>query len=377
MENQIENDVMGFDPRTLLEPETSSQSSNGGNALIYHMRPAETKDADGVYRSTIKIIYSPFDFRHSILEQQSYGIHDAQGWLTLVSSLTVNDKSCPIFTAWKKCHFAKQQDGTFKSELDKARYQQALTKDNGGNGLFDKRFSRYVTVQVLSDKNHPELEGQYLFWKLPKSILDIMNAKQAPSAESGKPVIPVMDCLFGRSIDIEVTPGPDDAQHPERKTREIKYMGEISEDVVSCTKPTGQPLLTADEQVILNTYIDEMTKDVWKNKDPEDRAAKLDAINAEDNTKKLRAIYVNVIETMKSFCPDLNKELGYKPWDDATKARVEAWINIVLTGNDPAAEPVGASTTGTISTTSAVDITTAPAVSMPAAPADDADDLPF
>ena len=375
MENQIENDVLGFDPRTLLEPETNSQTTSGGNPMIYRTRPADSKSEDGVYRSTIKIIYSPFDFRHSILEQQSYTIHDAQGWLTLVSSLTVNDKSCPIFTAWKKCHFAMQKDGTFKSELDKVRYQQALTKDKGGNGLFDKRFTRYVTIQVISDKNQPELEGQYLFWKLPKSILEIMNAKQAPSVESGKPIIPVMDFLFGRSIDIEVIPGPDDPKQPDRKTREIKYMGELSEDVVSCTTPTGQPLLTGDEQTILDTYIDEMSTNVWKNKDPEDRATKLATINASENTKKLREIYVGVIEKMKTFCPDLNKELSYKPWSDAEKVRVNEWINVVLEGNDPAAEPVSApatTTTGTISTTSAVDITT----TAPVAPATD-DDLPF
>lgn len=372
MENQIENDVLGFDPRTLLEPETSSQSTNGGNSMIYHTRPADSKAEDGVYRSTIKVIYSPFDFRHSILEQQSYAIHDAQGWLTLVSSLTVNDKSCPIFTAWKQCHFAMQKDGTFKTDLDKIRYQQALTSDKGGNGMFDKRFSRYVTIQVISDKNQPELEGQYLFWKLPKSILDIMNAKQAPSAESGKPVIPIMDCLFGRSIDIEVTPGPDDAQHPERKTREIKYLGEISEDVVSCTTPTGQPLLTADEQTILDTYIDEMSKNVWKNKDPEDRAAKLATINAEENTKQLRSIYSKVIETMKTFCPDLNKELGYTPWDATTMQRVKDWITIVLAGNDPANVTVAPPTTAT----SDVVLTTA-ANGMPAPVNESTDDLPF
>lgn len=384
MENQIENDVLGFDPRTLLESQSNSQSTSSENSLIYHTRPADSKSEDGVYRATIKVIYSPFDFRHSLLEQQSYTIHDAEGWLSVISSLTVNDKSCPIFNAWKKCHFAKENDGTFKSELNRIRYEQALPIDKGGKGLFDKRYSRYVTIQVISDKNKPELEGQYLFWKLPKSILEVMNAKQAPSPESGKPVIPVMDCLFGRSIDIEVTPGPDDAAHPERKTREIKYMGEISDDTVSCTTPEGKSLLTSDEQAVLDTYIDEMTKNVWKNKDPEDRATKLQAINAEDNTKQLRSIYLKVIEQMKQFCPDLNAELGYKPWSEATAARVQKWIDIVLAGNDPAAEaPVATSATPqpSYATPGTTNAPVAPSVvttsAMPAAPATGDDDLPF
>jgi hypothetical protein len=143
-------------------------------------------------------------------------------------------------------------------------------------------------------------------------------------------------------------------------------------------------LLTSDEQVVLDTYIDEMTKNVWKNKDPEDRATKLQAINAEDNTKQLRSIYLKVIEQMKQFCPDLNAELGYKPWSEATAARVQKWIDIVLAGNDPAAEaPVVTSATPqpSYATPGTTNAPVAPSVvttsAMPAAPATGDDDLPF
>lgn len=331
-----EVDILGFDPRTLLEQNETNNSSAGGNSLIYHTRPAESKSEDGVYRSTIRVIYSPQDLKHSILEQQSYYLTDKDGGFLVTSSLTTGDKSCPIFNAWKRCRYAIDKDGTFKNDMDKVLYNQALTKEKGGRGLFDKRYARYVTIQVIKDINHPELEGQYLFWKLPKSIKEMIDKKMYPSAESGRAPLPIMDFLFGYAIDLEVSPGPDDPAHPERKTRETSYSGEFSDEPVSCTAPDGKSLLTPDEQEVLDTYISDMTKNVWKNKNTEDRNAKFAEIRANDNTKKLGVIYKNVLEKIKSFCPDLNNELGYKPWTDAIKTRVQNWINIVLSGNDPA-----------------------------------------
>ena len=66
----------------------------------------------------------------------------------------------------------------------------------------------YVTVQVIEDKNHPELENKYLIWKCPKQILTIIENKQSPAGQSGKVSVPVIDLLYGRAIELEITPGP-------------------------------------------------------------------------------------------------------------------------------------------------------------------------
>lgn len=356
-----ENEILGFDPTSLSVFNEPEAPKSAGNPLIYKTQPANSKSEDGVYRATIKVIYSPQNLKASILEQQSYAMQDANGWFTVVSALTINDtKSCPIFNAWKKCRY---------SEDNSPLKMQCESKDKGGKALFDKRFARYVTVQILEDKNQPELEGKYMFWKLPKSILDIINAKMAPSKESGKASIPVMDFLFGRAIELEVIPGPDDKNAPERKTRETKYMGELTDDVVSCTNPDGSPLLNDEEQEILDTYVKAMNK-VWKTKDPETRAEMMKTINADENTKALGKIYKRVIEEIKSFCPDLNASLGYKEWTPEVKARVDAWINIVLSGNDPATSAPKVEAASTVTKTEEVSTSN---------PVDDEDpdDLPF
>lgn len=369
-----ENDILGFDPSQLsVFAPAEQKSGNGGNPLIYHTRPVDSKSEDGVYRCTIKVIYSPHDMKHSILEQQSYAMTDKNGFFSVVSSLTNNDTNCPIFKAWKKCHFAKPEENPIL-------YNQAETKDKGGKGLFDKRYARYVTIQVLSDKNQPDLEGKYMFFKLPKSIWETINAKMNPSKESGKAPLPIMDFLFGRAIDLEVKPGPGN-KGDVSYTRETSYLAELSDDVVSCTNPDGTPLLTPAEQVVLDKYVEAM-KPVWKEKNPETRATMLAAVNADPNTAQLRTVYAKVLETIKGFCPDLNAELGYKPWDEATTKRVQEWIDIVLAGNDPAAAanaPEAAATVGTVEQT--VTTTAAPVQTNPfensTASAEEVSDLPF
>ena len=362
--NEFENDVLGFDPSQLDVLNQNESPKSAGNPLIYKTRPADSKSDDGKYYATIKLIYNPFNLKASILEQQSYGLQDENGWFTVVSSLTNNDTSCPIFKAWKKCHYAEE-----RSPL----WLQAASKDDGGKALFDKRFVRYVTVQIIEDKNQPELEGKYMFWKLPKAIWDIVENKMNPTPESRKPRVPIMDFLFGRTIDLTVTPGPKDPAHPEREARETKYSCEISEDIVSCTNPDGSPLLNDAEQEVLDTYVKEM-KEVWRTKDPDERAQKEAEVKVDPNTKELQDIYRKVLENIKSFCPNLIEELGYKEWTPEQKARVNAWIDKVLNLQDPASTNKAPDVlTENTNTTSKVESS----VEVTPEAGDDNDDLPF
>lgn len=317
-----ENDILGFDPTQLSVFADNSEVKNTGN--VYRMRPEDSKSKDGVYRATIKFVYNPFNFSQSIIEQQGYYIEDEKGGLYVVSALTNNDVNCPIFKAWKKCRY---------SDIGSVLWKQQAKKEEGGKQLFDKRFARYVTIQVLEDKNNPDLEGKYMFWKVPKSIFDLFKTKQNPSKESGKCPIPVMDFLFGRSFEIEVKPG-DGPKGSVEYRRNTSYIGEISEDVVSCTNPDGTPLLTAPEQAVLDRYVSSM-KEVWKEKDPERRNQMLASINADPNTAELQKIYKNVIEKIKTFCPNIFDELSYHGWDEDTTKRVNDWITVILSGDEP------------------------------------------
>lgn len=361
--NENFDDILGFVPQQLTvfnEPEKKS----AGDPLIYKPSIDKTKSEDGIYRATIKIIYNPFNFRESILEQQSYAMQDSDGFFTIVSSLTNNDTNCPIFKAWKKCRYAEENSVLWK---------QQAPKDKGGRQLFDKRFARYATIQVMEDENQPELVGKYLFWKLPKSIWDVINAKMNPT-DSKKAAIPVMDLLFGRSIDLEVIPGPEDKLHPERRKRETSYRGDLSEDTTSVTYPDGAPILNDSEQEVLENYVDEMKK-VWKSKDPEERAKLQEEINGQENTKELKKIYNKVLEEVKTFCPNLIEHLSYKELTGDRLERVNKWIEIVLAGNDPAT--AGNAPAGIDEIDNSEVETTAPSASTAQVATEDDSDLPF
>jgi len=364
-----ENDILGFDPSQLSVFTPQPKPAGVGNPLIYHTRPADSKAEDKVYRCKIKLIYSPQDMKRSVLEQQSYSLQDANGYINVVTSLTNNDTNCPIFKAWKKCHFAKKDENP-------VLWKQAAKKEDGGNDLFQKRFGRYVTIQVLEDKNQPELVGKYLFWKVPKSIWEIIDAKMNPAKESGKAAIPVMDFLFGRSIELEVKPGPGNPTDVSW-TRETSYLGELSEDVESCTNPDGSPLLNAADQTILDAYVAGMKK-VWREKDPATRETLLNAVKADPNTAAFRTIYARVLEQIKGFCPDLNEELGYKPWSDEVTLRVQKWIDAVLAGQNPASDaaaPTAAATVGTTENAGNTDVFDTPTTAAPVE--EEESDLPF
>ena len=96
-----ENDILGFDPQSLSVFNQDEKPQSQSNSLIYKTRPSDSVSEDGHYRCKIKIIYNPENPKKSFLEQQSYGIKykvdDKVNYLTAVSSLTIDDKSCPIF----------------------------------------------------------------------------------------------------------------------------------------------------------------------------------------------------------------------------------------------------------------------------------------
>lgn len=357
-----EFDILAFDASQLSVNNPVETPKSGGNANIYRPRPVESKSEDGIYRAQIKVIYNPFDLRRSVLEQQSYAMQDATGWFSVVSSLTNNDTNCPVFKAWKACHYSK----------DVVLQNQAKPQKDGGKGLFDKRYARFVTIQVLEDNNHPELNGKYMFWKMPKAVWEVINAKQSPT-NPAKAAIPVMDFLFGRAIDLEVKPGPGKPGE-ERYTRETSYTAELTDDPVSCVNPDMSPLLNASQQAVLEQYITDM-KAVWKEKDPTTRATLKAEVDASENTKELRSFYRAVVEKIKTFCPDLIAELGYNEWSDDVKNRVQKWIDIVLSGNDPSAvAPTAAASVGNTESTATSAQPTPTAVPDPM---NEDDDLPF
>lgn len=364
---EFESDILGFIPTELncLSENPIGDSSSDSN--IYKPVPSASKSDDGCYRATIKVVYDPHNRKASIFEQQQYALQDSNGFFTVTSSLTNGDKSCPIFKAWKKCHFA-QKGSTL--------WMQAARESEGGNQLFDKRFSRWCIIQVIEDKNQPDLKGKYLFWKLPKSVYDEILKKMNPDPESGRVPIPVLDWLFGRSIDLIVKPGPKDPNAPDRENRERSYTCEISDEPVAIINPDGTSVFSIEEQEIYDKYVYQMSKLWGKRRTQEELKEEMSKINADDNTSKFRDIYSKILDQLKKLIPSIEEHFGYHEWPDSIKDRVQSWINIVLEGKNPATAIENVSE-GVINDIDNVTTSTTAATATTTTASDVTDDLPF
>ena len=313
------DDVMGFNPADLSifnAPEVKE-----ANQTVYRTNPKDSKAEDGHYRSKVRVIYNPHDIKQSIVKQANYAMNDQDGFFMVKSKLANNDRTCPIFTAWKKLWFSGDEN-----------------KKAWARQMFDKSESQWCLVQILEDENRPELTGQIKVMKLPKAIYVKLDALMNPSPESKKTPVPVMDYIFGRVLEMDVTPGPDDPAHPERKNREIKYdLCTFENDPTPVIKVDGTPFFSDEELELIESY-STAKADLAKAKTEKKKQEAQAIIN--DNQAAIRELYVKVIAYLKDNSLDLVKECGYQPWSDEVTARVNKWINTVLLMQDPKAGSV-------------------------------------
>lgn len=327
------DDIMGFDP-TSLDAFNAPENTSNFDANVYKTNPVKlSKSEDGHYRSKIRVIYNPFNPKQSIVHQATYFIKDANGSLLVRSKLGNGDKSCPLFTSWKKLWFAPDTDP-----------MQAQKKE-WAKKMYDKTESDWALVQILEDENQPELVGKFLAWKLPKAIFEKMMAKMKPSPESKKAPVPVMDFLIGLPLELDVKPGPDDKNAPERRQREISYdLCDFDVDYTPIVSVDGSPLFTDEELELIDTYVTTRAE-IVKGKSAAKREAAQKQVN--DMLDDIKTLYQKATDYVTDHAINLVDECAYQEWDDATSVRVQKWIDRVAKLEDPQIPEVEATATAT------------------------------
>ena len=328
--NDFIDEVMGFNPQDMSvfnEQPTTNYDQN-----VYKTNPKDSKAEDGHYRSKIRVIYNPFDIKRSIVQQANYAMRDTNGFFMVRSKLANGDKTCPIFTSWKKLWFSNDEN------------KKAWAKK-----MYEKSESQWVLVQILEDVNKPELVGQIKVMKLPKAIYNKLVVKTNPSPESKKTPVPVMDYLIGLPLEMDVIPGPDDPNAPERKQREISYdLCDFDTDYAPITKIDGTQLFTDEELETIESYVSART-DFAKAKTDAKKKAAQDAINQLHDG--MRELYKKAMDYLKENSIDLVEECGYHEWGDELTSRVQNWIDVVAQLQDPSTISSAPTTTTTTNTT--------------------------
>ena len=155
-EQDFLSEIMNFNPQDLSVFQSNDDKPQY-DQNIYKTNPVakdiKVASEDGHYRSTVRVIYNPFDVKRSIVDQTTYYLTDSQGSLLVRSALADGDKNCPIFKAWKKLWFSGDE-----------------AKKDFAKQMFDRSESRWVLVQIMEDANRPNLVGKFMVWKLPTNF---------------------------------------------------------------------------------------------------------------------------------------------------------------------------------------------------------------
>lgn len=325
MKEDVLDQMMGFDPSNLSAFNEAPETSGASDPNIYNTNPVKfSQSDDGHYHASIRIIYNPFNLKNSIIKNVKYSMRDQDGFFQATSSLSIGDKNCPIFKAWKKLHYAKLPNG----EPDVAR-------DNWAKEMFEKKESLWVLVQVIEDDNQPDTVGKIMLWKLPKTVYETLDAKMHPSPESKKTPVALMDYLFGPVLTLDVAPGPDDKDHPDRKSREISYtLCEFESDPTPIVNTDGSALFTDEEIEIIENY-SALKAQIAKAKTEKAKKEKTDEL--EGMKDAVRELYKKALGFVKENAINIEDEVAYKPWDADLTARVNRWISLVADMKDPKA----------------------------------------
>lgn len=323
------DELMGFDPATAVtafEEKPENENGDGNkkyvNPNIYKTNPANSVSEDGHYHSKVRVLLNPYDIKHSIVHQVRYNMRDERGFFPVISLLSVGNKECPIFKGWKQLWFAKLPDPS-----DAKKTIEDTTKRDWAKKYFNKTESDWVLVQIIEDENQPELVGQFKVMKIAKAILNRLTAKMNPS-DPKKQKQPLMDYIFGPVLEMDVVPGPDDPNAPERKQREVNYdLCDFDTDPMPIIKVDGTPLFTDEEIELVEDYNTANT-DMVKAKTP----AKAEAAKAkkEELAPQIRPLYAKALDYMKANAINLEMECGYMPWSEELTTRVNAWLDKVL-----------------------------------------------
>lgn len=360
------DEVMGFDPAKVVTAFETGSSEKRVNPNIYKTNPANSVNEDGHYHAKVRILINPFDISKSIVHQARYAMKDDKGFFSAVSSLSVGDKECPIFKGWKQLWFATIQDPSdpTKRVPDEAKKAWARAK-------FQKNESDWVLVQIIEDENQPELVGTFKAMKLPKAILNRLLAKMNPT-DAKKQKQPLMDYLFGPVLDLDVAPGPDDPNAPERKQREISYdLCDFDSEPCPIINVDGTQLFSDEELEMIEEY-NTANNDSIKAKT---QAKRDEAIKKKESLAgEIRPLYAKAIEVIKANAINIVEVCGYTPWTQELTARIQNWLNAVVNMEDPEALPWDRTAPAS---TEAADIDPTPYESAPADEDDGLDGLPF
>ena len=173
-------DIFNLDAEAFV---TKTAQQGGGKDLEFY-KPYPEDGKDGVYKSLIRFVPNPVDPAKSKVHKYYVYLNDpvSGDGFSVDCPSTVGKKSIlkDLFWKLKNSHSAADQE---------------LAKK------FSRKEDFYSLIQIVQDKNKPELEGKVMIFKFGKKLNDMIGAQLQP--EYGDPCNPY-DLFEGREFAVSV-----------------------------------------------------------------------------------------------------------------------------------------------------------------------------
>ena len=173
-------DIFNLDAEAFV---TKTAQQGGGKDLEFY-KPYPEDGKDGVYKSLIRFVPNPVDPAKSKVHKYYVYLNDpvSGDGFSVDCPSTVGKKSIlkDLFWKLKNSHSAADQE---------------LAKK------FSRKEDFYSLIQIVQDKNKPELEGKVMIFKFGKKLNDMIEAQLQP--EYGDPCNPY-DLFEGREFAVSV-----------------------------------------------------------------------------------------------------------------------------------------------------------------------------
>jgi len=172
-------DIFNLDPESLLTPINTGSSKD-----LEFYKPYPEDGKDGVYKSLIRFVPNVYDPLVSKIHKYYVYLSDpvSGNSFSVDCPSTVGKKSVLKDIFWK----LKNSNSAADKELSKK---------------FARKEDFYSIIQIIQDKNKPELEGKLMLFKYGKKLNDFIEAQLKP--EYGSPSNP-FDLYAGREFAVNV-----------------------------------------------------------------------------------------------------------------------------------------------------------------------------
>lgn len=159
MANENEN----FDIFSMSVDDLDINEKRSDGSDLY--KPKPDQGSDGVYKSLIRFLPNPNNPRKPIINKYVYWLEDTEGNGFYADSPTTIGEKCPVQDAFFKL---RNSDSAIDNEMSEKLKRKA---------------NYYALVQIIQDKQNPDLEGQIKVYKFGYKIKTKIDEELNPEFE--------------------------------------------------------------------------------------------------------------------------------------------------------------------------------------------------